>query len=164
VKLFAAVARRVSVRLVPPEQRLAELGIALPAVPALDGPRLKRVVVHAGFAFVSGDGDESIQGYVGSDVSVDEAIRAARTTAHRHCTVLREALGSLDRVDHWVKTLVLVRSAPGFGGQPAVANGYSEAIIELWGEELGLGARSAIGVAELPGGMAVEVEAIVALA
>jgi enamine deaminase RidA (YjgF/YER057c/UK114 family) len=148
----------------PPEQRLAELGIALPVVPPLDGPRLKRVVVHAGFAFVSGDGDDTVQGYVGSDVSVDEAIRAARTTAHRHCTVLREALGSLDRVERWVKTLVLVRSAPGFGDQPTVANGYANAIAELWGEELGLGARSAIGVAELPGGMAVEVEAIVALA
>ena len=135
----------------------------MPAVPALDGPRLKRVVVHAGLAFVSGDGDGGVQGYVGSDVSIDEAIRAARTTAHRHCVALREALGSLDRVERWVKTLVLVRSAPGFGDQPAVANGYSDAIAELWGEELGLGARSAIGVAELPGGMAVEVEAIVAL-
>ncbi len=147
-----------------PEERLAELGIALPAVPPLDGPRLKRVVVQAGFAFVSGDGDDTVQGYVGSDVSVEDAARAARTTAHRHCTVLREALGSLDRVERWVKTLVLVRSAPGFGDQPAVANGYSEAIAELWGDERGLGARSAIGVAELPGGMAVEVEAIVALA
>jgi enamine deaminase RidA (YjgF/YER057c/UK114 family) len=149
---------------VSPEERLAELGIALPVVPPLDGPRLKRIVVQDGFAFVSGDGDDSIQGYVGSDVSIEDATRAARTTAHRHCTVLRDALGSLDRVERWVKTLVLVRSAPGFADQPAVANGYSEAIAELWGDELGLGARSAIGVAELPGGMAVEVEAIVALA
>ena len=146
------------------EERLAGLGIVLPVVPALDGPRLKRVVVQNGFAFVSGDGDDSVLGYVGSDVSVEDAARAARTTAHRHCTVLREALGSLDRVERWVKTLVLVRSAPGFADQPTVANGYSEAIVELWGEEVGLGARSAIGVAELPGGMAVEVEAIVALA
>lgn len=146
-----------------PEQRLVELGIVLPAVPALDGPRLKRVVVHSGFAFVSGDGDDSVLGHVGADVSVEDAARAARTTAHRHCTVLREALGSLDRVQRWVKTLVLVRSAPGFADQPAVANGYSEAIAELWGDDLGLSARSAIGVAELPGGMAVEVEAIVAL-
>jgi enamine deaminase RidA (YjgF/YER057c/UK114 family) len=146
------------------EQRLAELGIELPVVPPLDGPRLKRVVVHAGLAFVSGDGDETVQGYVGSDISVADAAQAARMTAHRHCSVLREALGSLDRVERWVKTLVLVRSAPGFADQPAVANGYSEAITELWGEELGLCARSAIGVAELPGGMAVEVEAVVAVA
>jgi enamine deaminase RidA (YjgF/YER057c/UK114 family) len=147
-----------------PEQRLAELGLVLPVVPPLDGPRLKRVVVQGGLAFVSGDGDDRVQGYVGTDVSIDEAAAAARTTAHRHCAVLREALGSLDRVERWVKTLVLVRSAPGFGDQPAVANGYSDAIAELWGDELGLGARSAIGVAELPGRMAVEVEAIVALA
>ncbi len=147
-----------------PEERLAELGIVLPSVPALAGPRLQRVVVHGGFAFVSGDGDDRILGYVGGDVSVDDAARAARTTAHRHCTALREALGSLDRVERWVKTLVLVRSAPGFADQPTVANGYSDAIAELWGDELGLGARSAIGVAELPGGLAVEVEAIVALA
>ena len=147
-----------------PEERLAELGIALPGVPPLDGPRLKRVVVHGGFAFVSGDGDDSVLGYVGGDISVDDAARAARTTARRHCAVLRDVLGSLDRIERWVKTLVLVRSAPGFGDQPAVANGYSNAIAELWGDELGLGARSAIGVAELPGGLAVEVEAIVALA
>jgi enamine deaminase RidA (YjgF/YER057c/UK114 family) len=149
---------------VPPEQRLRELRIVLPTPPTLDGPRLTRVVVQDGLAFVSGDGDDSVLGYVGSDVSVEDAARAARTTAHRHCTVLREALGSLDRVERWVKTLVLVRSAPGFADQPAVANGYSAAIAELWGEARGLGARSAIGVAELPGGMAVEVEAIVALA
>ena len=146
------------------EQRLAELGIVLPVVPPLDGPRLKRVVVQGGLAFVSGDGDDTVLGYVGSDVSIEEAARAARTTAHRHCTVLREALGSLDRVERWVKILVLVRSAPGFAHQPTVANGYSDAIAELWGDERGLSARSAIGVAELPGGMAVEVEAIVALA
>jgi enamine deaminase RidA (YjgF/YER057c/UK114 family) len=143
------------------EDRLRELGIELPVVPPLDGPRLTRVVVTGSLAFVSGDGDDTLTGYVGGDVSVADAARAARTTAHRHCTVLREALGSLDRVERWVKSLVLVRSAPGFAAQPAVANGYSEAIAELWGDARGLGARSAIGVAELPGGMAVEVEAVV---
>jgi enamine deaminase RidA (YjgF/YER057c/UK114 family) len=148
---------------VSPEKRLRELGIELPVVPALDGPRLQRVVVRDGAAYVSGDGDDTVKGYVGGDVSVDDAARAARVTAHRHCFVLREALGSLDRVARWVKILVLVRSAPGFGDQPAVANGYSNAIAELWGDEDGLPARSAIGVAELPGGMAVEVEAIVEL-
>jgi enamine deaminase RidA (YjgF/YER057c/UK114 family) len=149
---------------VSPEERLSELGIELPVVPPLDGPRLKRVVIHGNLAFVSGDGDDSVTGYVGSDVSIEDAAHAARVTAHRHCVVLREALGSLDAVERWVKTLVLVRSAPGFANQPAVGNGYANAIAELWGEERGLSARSAIGVAELPGGMAVEVEAIVALA
>ena len=149
---------------VSPDDRLRELEIVLPVVPALDGPLLKRVVVSGKLAFVSGDGDDSVAGYVGSDVSAEDAARAARTTAHRHCVALLEALGSLDAVERWVKTLVLVRSAPGFADQPAVANGYSSAIAELWGDERGLGARSAIGVAELPGGMAVEVEAIVALA
>jgi enamine deaminase RidA (YjgF/YER057c/UK114 family) len=79
------------------------------------------------------------------------------------CRALREELGSLDAVERWVKVLVLVRSAPGFAEQPQVANGFSNAIVELWGEERGLCARSAIGVAELPGGLAVEVEATVAL-
>jgi enamine deaminase RidA (YjgF/YER057c/UK114 family) len=60
--------------------------------------------------------------------------------------------------------LVLVRSAPGFGDQPAVANGFTNAITDLWGDDRGVCARSAIGVAELPGGLAVEVEALVALA
>jgi enamine deaminase RidA (YjgF/YER057c/UK114 family) len=148
---------------VSPEERLRELGIELPVVPALDGPRLQRVVLHGTLAFVSGDGDDTVRGYVGSDVSVEAAAAAARTTAHRHCVALREALGSLDRVERWVKTLILVRSAPGFENQPVVANGYTNAVAELWGDERGLSARSAIGVAELPGGMAVEVEAIVAL-
>jgi enamine deaminase RidA (YjgF/YER057c/UK114 family) len=147
------------------EQRLRELGIELPELaPAGSTPRLRPVVVHGGFAFCSGNGDSSVRGYVGADVTVDEARAAARTTAHLLCRALRDELGSLDRVDRWVKTLVLVRSAPGFGDQPLVANGFTEAIAELWGEESGVSARSAIGVAELPGGMSVEIEAIVALA
>jgi enamine deaminase RidA (YjgF/YER057c/UK114 family) len=97
-------------------------------------------------------------------VSLEEAHAAARTTALLMCRTLRERLGSLDAVERWVKVLVLVRSAPGFTEQPAVANGFTETIVELWGEERGLSARSAIGVAELPGGMPVEVEATVALA
>ena len=144
-----------------PEQQLSALGIELPTLAPFDGPRLQRVVVHGDLAFVSGDGDDTVLGYVGGDVSVEDAAAAARETALKHCAALRDALGSLDRVERFVKTLVLVRSAPGFTDQPAVANGYSNTIAELWGEERGLSARSAIGVAELPGGMAVEVEAVV---
>lgn len=147
------------------EARLSELGIELPGPPQLPfTPRLKPVVVHGGLAYLSGNGDLGAVGRVGAEVSVEEARSAARVTAHQMCWSLRDELGSLDRVERWVKVLVLVRSAPGFGEQPQVANGFTEAIVELWGEDAGLCARSAIGVAELPGGMCVEVEAAVALA
>ena len=147
-----------------PEARFRELGIELPEPPRLGfTPRLRPVVVHGGLAYLSGNGDFSVLGRVGDDVSVEQAAGAARRTAHLMCRSLREELGSLDAVERWVKVLVLVRSAPGFAEQPRVANGFSEAIVELWGEERGLCARSAIGVAELPDGLAVEVEATVAL-
>jgi enamine deaminase RidA (YjgF/YER057c/UK114 family) len=150
---------------VSPDERYIELGLDLPKPrSSATAPKLRPVVVHGDLAFCSGNGDASVRGYVGSDVSVAEARAAARTTAHLLCRALREELGSLDRVERWVKVLALVRSAPGFSEQPQVANAFSEAIAELWGDERGIGARSAIGVAELPGGMAVEVEAIVALA
>jgi enamine deaminase RidA (YjgF/YER057c/UK114 family) len=146
------------------EARLAELGLELPELPQLPfTPRLRPVVVHGGLAYLSGNGDLGVLGRVGSDVTVDEAEAAARRTAWLMFRVLRNELGSLDRVERWLKVLVLVRSAAGFDEQPAVANGFTEAVIELWGEERGLSARSAIGVAELPSGLAVEVEATVAV-
>jgi enamine deaminase RidA (YjgF/YER057c/UK114 family) len=146
------------------EARLAELGIELPVPPELPfTPRLKPVTVHGGLAYLSGNGDFGCLGRVGDDVDLERATLAARTTAHLMCRSLRDELGSLDRVDRWLKVLVLVRSAPGFGDQPAVANGFTDAIAELWGEDRGVCARSAIGVAELPSGLAVEVEAVVAL-
>ena len=147
-----------------PEARLAELGIELPVPPTLPfTPRLKPVAVHGGFGYLSGNGDFGCLGRVEDDVDIERAALAARTTAHLMCRSLRDELGSLDRVDRWLKVLVLVRSAPGFGDQPAVANGFTNAIAELWGEDRGVCARSAIGVAELPSGLAVEVEALVAL-
>jgi enamine deaminase RidA (YjgF/YER057c/UK114 family) len=149
---------------VSPEARLVELGIELPLPPALPfTPRLRPVVVHGGVAYVSGTGDLGCIGRVGDDVDVERATLAARTTAHLLCRNLRDELASLDRVERWLKALVLVRSAPGFGDQPLVANGFTNAITELWGDERGLCARSAIGVAELPAGLAVEIEAVVAV-
>ncbi len=148
-----------------PETRLEELGIELPDPPAPPfTPRLRPVVVHGDVAYLSGNGDLACIGRVGAEVDVARAVEAARTTAHLMCRSLRRELGSLDMVERWLKVLVLVRSAPGFADQPLVANGFTEAIAELWGEENGVSARSAIGVAELPAGMAVEVEAVVAIA
>jgi enamine deaminase RidA (YjgF/YER057c/UK114 family) len=96
-------------------------------------------------------------------MTVEDGYAAARTTALLALRRILDELGSLDAVDRWVKVLGLVRSAPGFGDQPAVVNGFSDLVVEVYGEERGLCARSAIGVNELPAGIPVEVEATVAL-
>src|SRR5204862_2651478 len=100
---------------------------------------------------------------VGADLSVEEGQAAARETALLALRRILDELGSLDAVERWVKVLGLVRSAPGFGDQPAVVNGFTELVVAVYGEERGLCARSAIGVSELPAGIPVEVAAPVAL-
>jgi enamine deaminase RidA (YjgF/YER057c/UK114 family) len=147
------------------DARLRELGLELPepAVPPF-APRLRPVLVHDGLAYLSGNGPIGVEGRVGDDMTVELAAAAARQTALLMCAALVAELGALDAVERWVKVLVFVRSAPGFSEQPAVANGFTNLIVDLWGEERGLCARSAIGVAELPSAIPVEVEATVALA
>ena len=127
--------------------------------------RFDLVRVHGGLAYVSGhvpmDGDQVlVQGKVDADVSVEEAYEAARLTGLSILASLKQELGDLDRVTGWVKALGLVSCSPGFNKTPAVVNGFSELILELWGES-GRHARSAIGAAELPFDVPVEVEAIV---
>ncbi len=147
-----------------PDDRLRELGLELPEIPSLPfKPALVPVQVHGGTAYVSGVGPVGVSGVVGGDLTTAEGYEAARRTGLLLLRRIVDAFGSLDAVDRWVKALVFVRSAPGFGDQPSVANGFSELIVELYGEERGLCARSAIGVSELPAGIPVEVEAIVAL-
>jgi enamine deaminase RidA (YjgF/YER057c/UK114 family) len=148
------------------EARLAQLGLELPELPTFPAgarPLLEPVVVHGRLAFMSGIGPVGVTGIVGGDMSIDDARAAARATALLALRQLRDALGSLDAVDRWVKVLGFVRSAPGFGDQPAVVNGFTETIIEVYGDARGRCARSAIGVAELPMNIPVEVEAIVAV-
>jgi enamine deaminase RidA (YjgF/YER057c/UK114 family) len=146
------------------DERVRELGIEIPELPVLPfKPALAPVRVHGGLAYLSGMGPTGVTGIVGGDVSVEEGYAAARQTGLLVLRQILDAFGSLDAVESWVKTLCFVRSAPGFGDQPSVANGFSELIVELWGEEHGLCARSAIGVSELPAGIPVEVEATVAL-
>ncbi len=101
-----------------------------------------------------------VAGKVGTDVSLEQAAHAARLTGLAIITSLKQELGELDRVTRWVKALGLVNCAPGFNLTPLVINGFSDLIIEIWGEA-GRHARSAIGAAELPFDMSVEVEAIV---
>jgi enamine deaminase RidA (YjgF/YER057c/UK114 family) len=147
--------------------RLAELGLSLPdafaAPPGVDF-RFDLVRVSGGHAYVSGHGplDGSqvlVRGKVGADVTPEQAYDAARLTALSVFTSLERELGDLDRVTRWVKLLGLVNCAPGFSAMPGVINGFSDLVLELWGDA-GRHARSAIGVAELPFDIPVEVEAI----
>ncbi len=96
---------------------------------------------------------------MGADVSQEQAYQAARLTALAILGSLKRALGDLDRVTAWLRVFGMVNSAPGFTQQPAVINGFSDLILELYGEEAGQHARSAVGMAGLPLGMPVEIEA-----
>ncbi len=155
------------------EHRLAELGLELPApMPAPPGLELPFpwVRLWPGRAFVSGHGplrsDGSLTatlGKVGADVTEEQAYDAARATALAVLASLRRALGDLDRVTGWLRVFGMVNTAPGFTRTPAVINGFSDLVLELWGPDAGSHARSAIGVAELPFGIPVEVEAEVAV-
>ena len=152
------------------EQRLSELGLSLPAV--FSGPggmELKFELVHVvgDVAYISGhgpmDGNRPLMlGKVGGGVTPEEGYEAARLTALSMFASLKATLGDLDRVAAWGKVLGLVNCAPGFNRTPAVINGFSDLVLELWGDA-GAHARSAIGVAELPFDIPVEVEAVVHL-
>jgi enamine deaminase RidA (YjgF/YER057c/UK114 family) len=152
------------------EDRLSELGLALPrpfAPPAGVEFKFDLVRVHQGLGYVSGhlpmDGDRVLaSGKVGTDVTVEEGYEAARLTGLSILASLQQELGDLDRVRGWVKALGLVNCAPGFSKTPAVVNGFSDLSLEVWGEA-GHHSRSAIGAAELPFDVPVEVEAIVHL-
>jgi enamine deaminase RidA (YjgF/YER057c/UK114 family) len=145
------------------DSRIAELGLDLPAVPRPVASYVP-VVIAGGLAFLAGQVPQSEgtllwSGKVGADLDVEAGVEAARRCALQALAVLREALGSLDRVRRIVKLTVFVASAPGFTEQPKVANGASDLLADIFGE-LGRHARSAVGVAELPLGAPVEVEVI----
>ncbi len=139
--------------------RLGELGIALPPVAAPAGAYLP--AVRAGhLVYTAGQVPrDAPKGKVGAEVSEEDAKAAARTCALQALAAV-DALVGLDSVVRVVKVVGFVASAPGFGGQPGVLNGASELLGEVFGEA-GQHARSAVGVAELPGGVPVEVELIV---
>jgi enamine deaminase RidA (YjgF/YER057c/UK114 family) len=154
------------------EERLAELALDLPApLAAPPGAVLPfaPVRVSGGYAYVSGhvpmDGATVlVQGKVGADVTVEAAQEAARATGLSVLASLKQELGDLDRVTRWVKALGFVNGAPGFNETFTVVNGFTDLIVELWGPDAGRHARSAIGVAELPFDVPVEIEAIAEIA
>jgi hypothetical protein len=151
------------------EKRLADLGLELPkpmkTPPGVTLP-FPWVRVLGTHAYISGHGpllaDGSLPpnlGKVGSDVTLEQAYEAARSTALSMLSSLRRELGDLDRIKAWIRVFGMVNAAPGFTQTPAVINGFSDLILELWGEEAGSHARSAVGQAELPFRIPVEIEA-----
>lgn len=150
------------------EDRLAQLGIELPAV--FSGPpgfevKFELVRLAGDVAYVSGHGPIDgtrplVRGKVGDQLTIDQGYAAARMTALSMLASLRDALGSLDRVRGWIKVLGFINCAPGFNQTSPVIDGFTDLILELWPEN-GRHARSAIGVAELPFDIPVEVEAVV---
>lgn len=144
-----------------PEERLAELGLTLPQ-PTPPVAAYVPTVRTGNLVFISGqgpvrDGSFAYLGKVGADVSLDEAKDAARITCLCGLAALKAEIGDLANVVRVVKLTVFVNGAPGFDQQPAVANGASELLQEVFGEA-GRHARSAVGMAELPFGMPVEIE------
>ncbi|MEM7115356.1 MAG: RidA family protein [Chloroflexota bacterium] len=141
------------------EAKLKELGLELPEIPMAGGNYLHGVV-SGNHLYLSGKVDRSVIGKVGKDVTLEEAYGAARQIGLFQMSVMRDMLGSLDRVKRVVKVLGMVNSAPDFGQQPAVINGCSDLLIEVFGEN-GRHARSAVGMGALPNQVAVEIEMIV---
>jgi enamine deaminase RidA (YjgF/YER057c/UK114 family) len=142
-----------------PERRLAELGLELPALRPTAG--LYEGWVSAGdLLFVSGQGADGWVGRLGADLTVEQGQAAARDCALNLLAQARDALGSLDRVAQVLKLVGFVACTPGFTAVPAVVDGASTLLVELFGDR-GRHARSAVGVAALPLGFAVELEMVV---
>ncbi|MGO9341674.1 MAG: RidA family protein [Acidimicrobiales bacterium] len=146
-------------------ERLEELGIVLPRVFPPAGNYLG-CVVQDDLVYVGGhgpiDGERLVRGKVGADLTLDEAHQAARLTALSILATLRAELGDLDRILRIVKVFGMVNVAPGFNQTPAVIDGCSDLLVEVFGEA-GRHTRSAVGLAELPFDIAVEIELIARL-
>jgi enamine deaminase RidA (YjgF/YER057c/UK114 family) len=143
------------------EAKLAELGIELPPVPSPAGNYV-HAVQTGNLLYLAGKGpiDPNARGKVGADVSVEDAYQHARQVGLTLVAVMKEHLGSLDRVKQIVKVLGMVNAVPEFGQQPQVINGCSDLFVEIFGDA-GRHARSAVGMGSLPNQITVEIEVIV---
>lgn len=150
-------------------KKLVALGLVLPkAIQLPPGVVLpfRPVLVRGNRAYVSGHGPLNADGTlappfgkVGRDLSVEQGYRAARLTALAMLGSIERELGDLDRIRAWTRVFGMVNSATGFNQQPRVMNGFSELILELFGPDVGAHSRSAVGMAELPFDLPVEIEA-----
>ena len=151
------------------EGKLQSLGLVLPppiAMPPGVSLPFPWVRLSGQRALISGHGPQNSDGTlaqplgkVGRELTIEQGYEAARLTALGMLASLQRAVGDLDRVTAWVRVFGMVNAAPGFNRMPAVINGFSDLIIQLYGPEVGAHARSAVGLAELPFDIPVEIEA-----
>lgn len=155
------------------ESKLQKMGLELPlVVKAPPGVKLPfaLVRVYGGQAYIAGHGPQKPDGTlagpfgkVGADLTVEQAYQSARQVALSMLGSLKRELGDLDRVQAWLHVHGMVNCGAGFTQQPAVINGFSDLILELYGRQRGAHARSAVGMVALPFNMPVEIEALVAI-
>ncbi|MBI5917611.1 MAG: RidA family protein [Bacteroidetes bacterium] len=146
------------------EQKLADMGLTLPVLPTSKGIYQRcltvgNLVYFSGHVSVKTDGS-FITGKLGADLDEEQGKYAARQCGLAILTSLKDHLGSLDRVVRVVKLLGMVNATPDYEKHPIVVNGCSELFAELWGNDNGVGVRSAVGMGSLPGNVAVEIEGI----
>jgi hypothetical protein len=155
------------------EECLRALGLSIPP-PAQPPPGIvlpfQFVRIVGNRALISGHGPQSPNGWfteplgkLGREVTLEQGYNAARLTALSMLGSLKRALGDLDRIAAWTRVFGMVNSAPGFNRQPSVINGFSDLILELFGPDIGAHSRSAVGMAELPFNIPVEIEGEVEL-
>jgi len=146
-----------------PEARLRELHLTLPPAPK-PLAKYKTALLVGNMLYGSGHGPAKItdktpmQGKVGSELSTEQGKECARAVGLNILSTVRTTLGSLDKVKRLVKTLGMVNCTADYKDQPQVLNGFSELMAEVFGEEAGVGARSAVGMGSLPGNIPVEIE------
>ena len=148
-----------------PETRLKELQITLPTPPK-PVAKYKPAVLVGNMLYVSGHGpaklgdQNPLLGKLGAKLTLEQGKESARLVGINILSTVKNALGSLDKVKRLVKTLGMVNATPDFKQHPQVINGFSDLMVEVFGAEAGKGARSAVGMSSLPGGIPVEIEAV----
>jgi enamine deaminase RidA (YjgF/YER057c/UK114 family) len=148
-----------------PEQRIQELHLVLPKA-AVPVAKYKTAVLVGNILYVSGHGPTKLTdktpmtGRLGDNLTTAEGKECARSVGVNILATIKAALGSLDKVKRLIKTLGMVNATATFAEHPQVINGYSELMAEVFGEDAGVGARSAVGMGSLPGNIPVEIEAI----
>jgi enamine deaminase RidA (YjgF/YER057c/UK114 family) len=147
-----------------PETRIQELHLTLPAPPK-PVAKYKTAVLAGSMLYVSGHGPlkpdgKMVLGRVGADLSLEQGKEAARVVGIAILSTVRNTLGSLDKVKRLIKTLGMVNCTADFKDHPAVINGFSDLMAEVFGDDAGVGARSAVGMGSLPSNIAVEIECI----